>query len=448
MKFLVNDISGLEKTVVSAKSMLCLPPTYHSYDVSEFIVANLQTVNIPVELESKGIAINSGKVFNRNYSKAMHLTSSMVHSNKAITAGFSPQSDIFLEQGTLFNDLLLYKAAIEVLTQAIQFNTFNRYAYVERAMAYFETNQLSLALRDYKAAKILTVTPPFKPCSHIEMKMAAIYIPENKTEFSRGLISGTVDGAKVSAVEFCPSIFSCCRGILNGLWAFVCTPIEVSQDMVNTAYDVGEFISNHNTEECFQCVVPELKELSLSWSKLNDYSRGQQIGYIIGKYGVDIFAPIGVLKGASKVRALKRANTMLTLENCAATEIKQVKILEESIKRGVLREGMIADSVKKGNILIKSSNVQYHVMQPKHAWDKVLKLSGNAVEDFKKVTLLLEEESIFSKECFLRSKEFSQGKIIRSDYQKTIGGHKIQAVFETYVETNQTFLQDAWVITK
>jgi hypothetical protein len=81
-------------------------------------------------------------------------------------------------------------------------------------------------------------------------------------------------------------------------------------------------------------------------------------------------------------------------------------------------------------------------MQPKHAWDKVLKLSGNVEEDFKKVTLLLEKESIFSKECFLRSKEFSQGKIIRSDYQKTINGQKIQAVFETYVETNQIFLQD------
>ena len=127
------------------------------------------------------------------------------------------------------------------------------------------------------------------------------------------MVSGTVDGAKVSVVEFIPSIFSCCRGILNGLWAFVCSPVEVSQEMVNTAYAIGEFISSHSTEECFQCVVPELKELSLSWDKLNDNSRGQKIGFIIGKYGVDIFAPAGALKGMSKVRALKRANTMCTL---------------------------------------------------------------------------------------------------------------------------------------
>jgi hypothetical protein len=30
-------------------------------------------------------------------------------------------------------------------------------------------------------------------------------------------------------------------------------------------------------------------------------------------------------------------------------------------------------------------------MQEKHAWDKVITLSGNVQEDFKKVTLFLEE---------------------------------------------------------
>lgn len=73
-------------------------------------------------------------------------------------------------------------------------------------------------------------------------------------------------------------------------------------------------------------------------------------------------------------------------------------------------------------------------------------MSGNVEEDFKKLTIILEEESVFSKENFLRSIEFSEGKILISDYQKTINGHKIQAVFETYIETNQTFLKDAWVI--
>src|SRR5205085_5905 len=115
------------------------------------------------------------------------------------------------------------------------------------------------------------------------------------------------------------------------------------------------FISNNSAEECFQCVVPELKELSLSWDKLNDYSRGQQIGYLIGKYGIEIFAPAGALKGVNKVRALKRANTMCTLESCAASQVKQAKILEESAKRAATRTAFV-ESAKKGKIFIKNSS--------------------------------------------------------------------------------------------
>jgi len=44
----------------------------------------------------------------------------------------------------------------------------------------------------------------------------------------------------------------------------------------------------------------------------------------------------------------------------------------------------------------------------------------------------------------------AQKQVLRKmfGYQKTINGHKVQAIFETYVDTNQTFLQDTWVITK
>lgn len=449
MKLLVNDISGLDKTVVSSKSISCLPIVQNSYDVSEFIVANLKTANIPVELGSKGI-LNRNPTLKKNYARSLALNvpaSSTVRSSKAVPVAFSPQSDIFLEQGTLFNDLLLYKEAIKVLSQAIQLNPSNRDAYIERAMAYFETNQLPLALKDYEAAKKLTIAPPFKPGSHKAMMMrAVVYIPENKTEFSKGLVSGTVDGAKVSAVEFIPSIFSCCRGILNGLWAFVCSPIEISQEMVNTAYAIGEFISSHSTEECFQCVVPELKELSLSWDKLNDHSRGQKIGFIIGKYGVDIFAPAGALKGVSKVRALKRANTMCTLESCAASQAKQAKILEESIKRATLRESVINESVKKGKILVKNSNSQVHIMQPKHAWDKLVKISGNIEEDCKKVVKLLEDNRI-SLEKY-RKNTTIRPEFTRYDHQMQINGFEVKAVFNKNPETGEIFLNDAWVVTK
>jgi tetratricopeptide (TPR) repeat protein len=271
-------------------------------------------------------------------------------------------SQLLLNRASILNDLLLYQDSIKILTQSIKSNPSNKEAYIERALAYFETNQIELALKDYKEAKKLQVVFPFLPGIQ-KAASSSRQIPKNKIEFSEGLILGTVEGAKVSTIEFLPSLLSCCRGTLNGLWAFACSPKEVSNDMINAAYEIGEFISNNSAEECLQCVVPEFKELSLMWNSFNDNTKGQKIGFIIGKYGVEIFAPIGILKGVNKVKALKRANTMLTLESCASSKVKEFKILEESAKRISLRETIILESAEKGKILVKNSNVQYHVMR-------------------------------------------------------------------------------------
>ncbi len=361
-------------------------------------------------------------------------------------------SDIYLMQGTCFNDLNLYKQSIDFLTQSIEHNALNRDAYIERAMAYFETDQMELALKDYESAKKLAIIPPFKLSSYDSLIQSGIIrgLLDNKIEFSQGLVLGTLEGSAVSLIDFIPSNLSCCRGILNGLWAFTCSPKEVSLDVIHTAYALGEFISDHTPLECLHCVVPELKELSETWDSLNDHTRGRKIGFIIGKYGIEIVAPTVILKGISKFRALKRANTMFTLENCAVSTSKKSKILEESTKRAVIRNTMM-ESAKQGKILVKNSNVQYHVMQKKHAWDKVITLSGNVEEDFKKVIILLEKECITEKQ-FLCEKPMhfpkENPKIIRTDHKKFINDQEVYAVFEKYIENGEVYLKDAWVITE
>ncbi|CCB90795.1 putative uncharacterized protein [Waddlia chondrophila 2032/99] len=87
-------------------------------------------------------------------------------------------------------------------------------------------------------------------------------------------------------------------------------------------------------------------------------------------------------------------------------------------------------------------------MQKKHAWDKLVKLSGNKAEDFAKVSSLLEESGILSEKNILRTREFYNGKIIRSDYKIIINNFEVQAVFETQVGNELFFLKDAWVAIK
>lgn len=360
---------------------------------------------------------------------------------------FSHQSEFLLEQGVIFNNLLLYNKAIETLTHAIVLNPTNRNAYIERAIAYFETDQLILALQDYQKAKNLNPAFSFYKKNTNSDTLKAIYVPENKLSFSQGLLMGTIAGGHIGITEIVPSLLSCCRGILNGLWAFACAPVEVSEEMIDTAYALGEYISSTSKEEYLQFVVPELKDLSTMWEKLDDHGKGHGIGYLIGKYGFEIFAPCTTIKGINKLKAAKRANTMLTLENCAVSSEKKAKVVEKSLKYVDARNKVLI-TAEKGKILTRSSNIQYHVLQKKHAWDKVINLSGNVGEDFKKVALLLEESAILSEKNFLVSEVFAEGKVIRSDYKKIINGHEIMATFETYIDTNQTFLKDAWVVTK
>lgn len=450
MKLLVGDVSGLDKKMTSANISM---DRYNqqSYDASELIISNLKTVELPVEIENKGFKTKKAKNKSSDAFRGFEYSINAdipLSANASPTLGsFSAQSEVLLEHGTVLNDLLLYKEAINVLTGAIRLNPSNRNAYIERATAYFETNQLPLALKDYEQAKKLTIVPPFKPGSQRTMMMAAIYIPESKTEFSKGLVFGTVEGAKVSAKEFFPSVLSCCRGILNGLWAFALSPVEVSQEMLNTAYAIGEFIASHSTSECLECVVPELRDLSLTWEKINDYLRGQKIGYIIGKYGVDIFAPVGAIKGANKIRNLKRANTMCTLEGCTASQAKQAKILEESAKLAAQRELIINQATKSNKILVRTKNVCPHVMQDHHHWEKVIKLTGNKEEDFKVVLKLIEDNKIVQKANIKDTFIHRDVPISVIEYGMDVNGHEVRVFMEHYIEKGEIFLKNAYVQT-
>lgn len=156
---------------------------------------------------------------------------------------------ILFDKGVLLNDLYHHHDAIEVLTKVINGDPSNRDAYIERALAYFETNQIGLALKDYEAAKKLRFDPPFRRGQHGSCVDHA-YKPENKIEFSKGMILGALEGINESAANLIPYVVTGCRGIVHGLWAFVASPEEIIQDMVNAAYSLGEFVRMHSTKEC------------------------------------------------------------------------------------------------------------------------------------------------------------------------------------------------------
>jgi hypothetical protein len=91
-------------------------------------------------------------------------------------------------------------------------------------------------------------------------------------------------------------------------------------------------------------------------------------------------------------------------------------------------------------------------MQPKHAWDKLLKLSGNVEEDFIQVLTFLENKNIMNLENLRSTVLFPRNAVIKNvhllEYKAIIDGYEIQVFFEKYLDSGEIFLKNAWVITK
>ena len=232
-----------------------------------------------------------------------------------------------ISEGSACNNFLLYEDALKYLEEAIKKDPFEKEAYKERALSYFELNRIDLALQDYH--EVFNTKPPYR----IRHKSYSIsgFSPwfDNKSsslDFARGLLHGTLMGSKEETIEFVSSI----RGGLSFLWAFVCSRLDISKELIEAVYAMGEFIAYAKIYNLLEAALPELIECREYWNSWSDYMKGQKMGFIIGKYSIAAFYYITVWKGATYYNQLKRANIMATLERCSLSQ--GTRILQESAK--------------------------------------------------------------------------------------------------------------------
>ncbi|MFQ5753887.1 MAG: hypothetical protein ACE5HI_18015, partial [bacterium] len=255
-----------------------------------------------------------------------------------------------LVKGQEYNQAMLYEEAIDQLTQSIDCNSENLDAFIERAFAYFELQQFDLAIEDYKKAKgFRFYNGPFPKKvkwlpdgTRLGWYDQGEYVVITHGVLAKEFCSGTIEGAYVSATQFIPNALGTLSGLGHGLWAFACSPNEVSKKFLDSVYNLVMYIKDHSTQEMLEQMVPELRELIQDWEHLSNAEKSNKMGFIVGKYGFDIFAPCACMKGIKRFQELRRANTMLTLENCLIKE-KRVKILEEVAKRDAWRKHFFKD---------------------------------------------------------------------------------------------------------
>jgi tetratricopeptide (TPR) repeat protein len=173
---------------------------------------------------------------------------------------FSEELD-FLE-GECLLELGQYHDAIKALTTVVERNPNHKDAYFERALAYFESGNFDLAIEDFL-------------CSDSKISLS------------------------------------------HGLWAISSHPVKTSKEIVSACQNLVEFLSYHSKLEVLEAVIPEIKKIRDP--ELNQNQKAEVVGYLIGKYGVEVFAPLG----ATKVyKELMQANRLLTLKQLATTSQK------------------------------------------------------------------------------------------------------------------------------
>jgi tetratricopeptide (TPR) repeat protein len=235
-------------------------------------------------------------------------------------------SPLYLQEGSCYAELGLYDKAVENLTEAISRDPKNQKAYFERAAAYFELGNFDLSLEDYLKSNL----KPYP--SAINYPYLAPFAQALKT----GILSGGVEGGA--------SLLSSIKTLGRTIWAFVEDPVEISTSFFNAAKECAEFVIKSTPLELVDALVPEFQTLREDWNKINEAKRCEMIGFIIGKYGVELFAGSTIVKGFKAYQDLRKANRLMTFEAMAISERNQLIIKFEATKQVRARKEILANA--------------------------------------------------------------------------------------------------------
>lgn len=222
-------------------------------------------------------------------------------------------SKIHLLKGQLQLEFGLYGDAIVSLTEAIAKTPSLKEAYLERATAYFELGQYDRAIEDYLKQKETT-----RP-----------QLSADQLEFAKGFSIGTTNGVGEALVEFIPHVLSSLQGLGHFLWSTIQHPIEAPRQLVVSALAVCAKLRECTPYELAVCAIPELGDLVKVWDEIDDFNRGKQIGFILGKHGTEVLTPLAIKKGTTFVAHLqdfKKADKLATLETLSNPATKAATI--------------------------------------------------------------------------------------------------------------------------
>lgn len=337
------------------------------------------------------------------------------------------QENLHQIRGEYALDRQYYEQALYDFNKVIETNPSNSDAYLSRASAYERIGDYPAAITDYR--HYLATAKHTWDCT---------------IDFSVGFTKGFAIGIKDAGVE------------LGGFVAdVVIHPINTSADIWKSCTLLRELATSAEWSTIGGALSPDAHKLITSWDTLSMKERGEYAGHAFGKHGGDFFIPGATSKVVSAgLSEIKQLGKICKIVKNAERSLVLEGLIEEGAAvaaKGDIALSKFTNPIKIKKFSINNLNVRPHVLQEKHAWDKLVKITGNIEEDFNQVIKLLEESKIIQQKPKSKPVLYPKGsnpKIIRSDYQIEINGHQVQAVFSTNIETGESFLYNAWVVTE
>lgn len=156
-----------------------------------------------------------------------------------------------------------------------------------------------------------------------------------------GLTKGVKNGVQEAAVDFIPTLCQSAYGVGQCLWTFSQAPIESSANFFNACYETGETVVQAIKEfdqERVEDLAAELHEMMLTFDQLGESEKGEVMGYCVGRYGVDIFAGVGAMKGIAAFKKLKDGNRLCNIEALAMSNAEKEVVIAGAVKHATERD--------------------------------------------------------------------------------------------------------------
>ncbi|MCP5505077.1 MAG: tetratricopeptide repeat protein [Chlamydiales bacterium] len=227
------------------------------------------------------------------------------------------QAKLEFRKGKAECELDLFEDAILTLSSYIENHPRHRQAYLERAIAYFETGDFHQALQDF--AETGFQHDPIPPSMLDEL------------EFSTGLVKGLTIGGGESIADFVPSAISSLSGLSHGIISFTLSPQEVSREFYQACKNVIEVIKDNGLIEVLEPFFPEIQELNNNHA-LSYIRQGELVGHLVGRFGAEVLLIRTGVKGITAYRDLRQANAILTLKKMSTSALAEQQIVTHSRK--------------------------------------------------------------------------------------------------------------------